>query len=210
MNGSLGRMRKTLGALYWTIAGPLFLTANVIVGLAWNRPPYSWATANISDLGNVTCGIWDTSRPRLVCSPWHTSMNVVILLTAALLAAGAVLAWRGWLARSLLLLTSLGYALAGFFPADVNENAHVLGALLIMGFGNAGLIAAAGRFSGWLRGFTVAMGLIAIAGTVLFFSQQGLGIGVGGMERVAVFPLLIWTTVVGIHWLRGRATAALA
>jgi hypothetical membrane protein len=98
--------------------------------------------------------------------------------------------------------------LAGFFPADINENAHFLGALLIMVLGNIGLFVAAFAVSGALRAWTVAMGGIAVAGTVLFFTQHGLGIGVGGMERVAVFPLLVWASVVGIQTLVGASAAA--
>jgi hypothetical membrane protein len=135
-----------IGALCWIVAAPLFLTANVVTGLGWHHPPYSWATNNISDLGNVRCGIWDSTRPRYVCSPWHPLMNTSILVTAALLAAGLVLTWRALgqgfivrLAQSMLLLSIAGYALAGRFPADINENLHFLGALLVMGMGNIGL-----------------------------------------------------------------------
>ena len=57
-----------LGVHVWLLAPPLFLSANVITALAWRHPPFSWATNNISDLGNLTCGVWDTTRPREVCS----------------------------------------------------------------------------------------------------------------------------------------------
>ncbi|GIG91075.1 DUF998 domain-containing protein [Plantactinospora endophytica] len=202
-----------IGALCWIVATPLFLAANVVVGLRWSGPAFSWAEHNISDLGNVTCGIWNSSRPRYVCSPWHDAMNATVLLTALLLAAGTLLTWRvagsGRRVRavqSLLLLAAIGYALAGVFPADVDENLHVLGALLIMGFGNLGLLLAAlapgSTPLGRLRARTLALALTALAGTTLFFAQQGLGLGVGGMERVAVFPLLLWTCAVGITLLR--------
>lgn len=99
-----------IGALCWIVAAPLFLTANVVTGLGWHHPPYSWATNNISDL-----------------------------VTAALLAAGLILTWRALgqgfivrLAQSMLLLSIAGYALAGRFPADINENLHFLGALLVL------------------------------------------------------------------------------
>lgn len=104
-------------------------------------------------------------------------------------------------AQSLLLLAAMGYALAGAFPADVDENRHFLGALLIFGMGNLGLLVAGFASPrtalGRLRALTLSMGLIALAGSVLFFSQQGMGIGVGGMERVAVFPLQVWVFCVG-------------
>lgn len=200
--------KARIGALCWTAAAPLFVIAQVVTGLGWRNPSYSWATNNISDLGNVHCGVWDSTRPRYVCSPWHPLMNVSLLLTAALLAAGLVLTWRALgqgvtvhVARALLLFAAVGYALAGAYPADIDENRHVLGAVLILVLGNIGLSLAglASRTSalGRLRVPTLATGMIALAGTVLFFAQQSMGIGVGAMQRVAVFPLLLWAGGIG-------------
>ncbi|MET7864157.1 DUF998 domain-containing protein [Micromonospora taraxaci] len=198
-----------IGALCWVAAAPLFLVANLVTGLRWRDPTYRWATHNISDLGNVHCGIWDTSRPRYVCSPWHSLMNVATLTTAVLLAVGILLTWRilgrGGMVRgaqTLLLLAACGYALVALYPADVDENLHVLGAFLIMGLGNVGLLLAGfapgtttlGR---WRR-LTLTAGIIALAGTVLFFARQGVGIGVGGMERVAVLPYPLWACCLGV------------
>ncbi|CCH22029.1 DUF998 domain-containing protein [Micromonospora lupini] len=197
-----------VGALCWVAAVPIFLVASLVTGLRWRDPAYSWAIHNISDLGNAHCGIWDTTRPRYVCSPWHPLMNAAMLATAVLLAAGLLLTWRllgrGIVVRSaqtLLLLAAGGYALAALNPADVDENRHVLGAFLIMGVGNVGLLIAGFApnttvLGGW-RGLTLAAGLTALAGTVLFFAQQGLGIGVGGMERVAVLPFPVWACCLG-------------
>ncbi|MEV4119510.1 DUF998 domain-containing protein [Micromonospora sp. NPDC049645] len=198
-----------VGALCWVAAVPIFLVASLVTGLRWREPTYSWATHNISDLGNAHCGVWDTSRPRYVCSPWHPLMNAATLATAVLLAAGLLLTWRilgrGPVVRSaqtLLLAASGGYALAAAYPADVDENLHVLGAFLIMGVGNVGLLLAGfapgtttlGR---WRR-LTLTAGLVALAGTALFFAQQGVGIGVGGMERVAVLPFPLWACCLGV------------
>ncbi|MEU8182952.1 DUF998 domain-containing protein [Micromonospora sp. NPDC049044] len=198
-----------IGALCWLAAAPIFLVASLITGLRWREPTYSWATHNISDLGNAHCGVWDTTRPRYVCSPWHPLMNAAILATAVLLAAGLVLTWRllgqGGVVRSaqvLLLLAAGGYALAAVYPADVDENLHVLGAFLIMVLGNIGLLLAgfappATTLGRWRR-LTLTAGLVALAGTVLFVAQQGLGIGVGGMERVAVLPFPSWACCLGV------------
>ncbi|MGC4747871.1 DUF998 domain-containing protein [Micromonospora sp. DT201] len=208
MSMNLNRTGR-VGALCWVAAAPIFLVASLVTGLRWREPTYSWATHNISDLGNVHCGIWDSSRPRYVCSPWHPLMNAALLVTALLLAAGLLLTWRvlgrGGVVRSaqmLLLLAAGGYALADFYPADVDENLHVLGAFLIMGLGNVGLLLAGfapgtttlGRW----RPLTLTAGFIALAGTVLFFAQQSAGIGVGGMERVAVLPFPFWACCLGV------------
>jgi hypothetical membrane protein len=205
--------RDRLGAACWLLAAPLFLAANVIVGLAWRRPPFSWATHNISDLGNVTCGLWDGTRPRPVCSPWHAAMNGATAATAALLALGVLLTWpalgRGAAATAARLLTlaaAAGYALAAAAPADVDENRHFLAALLIFVLGNLGmLVAALARRSpvlGGMRAASLVLGSTGMAGVVFFFGRVDLGIGVGGMERVAVFPLLVWTMLVAVRMVR--------
>ena len=195
----------TIGALCWAAAAPLFLTVNIVVGFAWDDPAFSWATNNISDLGNVTCGVWDTTRPRYVCSPWHDAMNVAFVLTAALLIAGLVLTGRLWgrgkASRWLMAFGAAGLGLAGAFPADTNENVHLLGALFVFGCGNAGLLTAGfardDTLLARLRPVTLTLGVLGVAGSVLFIAQQGAGLGVGGMERVAVFPLPVWACFAG-------------
>ncbi|MEU8264358.1 DUF998 domain-containing protein [Micromonospora sp. NPDC048999] len=208
-----------LGACSWLLAAPLFLAANLVTGLAWRHPSFSWATNNISDLGNVTCGRWDTTRPREVCSPWHVGMNSAMITTGLLLALGVLLTWsalgRGaatTAARLLTLAGGGGYVLAGAYPADVDENHHFLAALLIFVLGNVGMVVAAlARRSpvlGSMRGSSLALALTGLAGTALFWAQVDLGLGVGGMERVAVFPLLAWVVLVAVRVLgepgRGR------
>lgn len=196
-----------LGAYSWLLALPLFFAANVITGLAWEHPRFSWATNNISDLGNVTCGVWDTTRPREVCSPWHTAMNSAMIATGVLLTLGVLLSWsalgRGVATRAaqvVMLAGAAGFALVGAYPADVDENRHFLAAILIFVLGNAGILAAApspGLRS--IRPISIALGLAGLTATALFLAQVDLGLGVGGMERLAVFPLPIWTFAVAIR-----------
>lgn len=139
-------------------------------------------------------------------------MNASFVLTALLLIVGFVLTWRllcrGAAARVavwLLLLASVGYALAGAYPADVDENLHFLAALLILVVGNVGLplaaFAPAGTVLGRIRPLTLVAGLVALGGSVLFLTQQSLGIGVGAMERVAAFPFPVWASFLGVFLL---------
>ncbi|MFE9955611.1 hypothetical protein [Micromonospora sp. NPDC005299] len=53
-----------------------------------------------------------------------------------------------------------------------------------------------------MRAARLVLGSTGVAGVVLFMGQVDLGIGVGGMERVAVFPLLLWTVLVGVRVFR--------
>ena len=89
----------------------------------------------------------------------------------------------------------------------MRENQHVLGALLIMAVGNMGLVLAgiglADDVPIPLRWATSLLGTTAIAAFVLFLSHRYLGLGMGGMERVALFPLLMWALSGGVRGLRG-------
>ncbi|MFE0652533.1 DUF998 domain-containing protein [Streptomyces sp. NPDC059534] len=209
-------MRVRIGYWAWIVGVVQFFVAHVIAELAWARP-YSWARNNISDLGNVHCALQPEPEPRYICSPEHGLMNVSFVVLGVLLVVGAVLTsgvlWRSGRAATttqwLLAGAGLGFALAGLAPADVNENQHVLGALLIMAAGNIGLVMAgfalAERIPTPLRWGTGLLGLTAITALGLFLSRHYLGLGMGGMERIAAFPLLLWALAVGAHGVFHRA-----
>lgn len=145
-------------------------------------------------------------------------MNLSVLVVTALLVVGAGLTWRALgrggavrTAQVFLLSGAAGFGLVGLYPADVDENWHVLGALLIfIGF-NLGPVAAGfarrGTLLGDLRRVSLALGVLALAGTVLFLAQVDVGIGIGGMERIPVFVPLLWVGIVGWRVTRLRPGA---
>lgn len=196
------------GGLCLVLALPLFLLANIVAGLRWTDPAFSWADHNISDLGNVHCGVWDTTRPREVCSPWHAQFNASVLATTALLLVGMLLTWRALgrggavrTAQVLALVGVLGYGLVGAYPADVDEEMHLLAALLVFVAANVAPVVAGfarrGTLLGGMRRGSLVLGTVALAGTVLFLAQVDLGFGVGGMERIPVFAPLVWAAWIG-------------
>ncbi|MER6452872.1 DUF998 domain-containing protein [Streptomyces sp900105245] len=187
-----------------------FFVIHGIAESAWARP-YSWARNNISDLGNAHCALQPEPEPRYICSPEHGLMNVSFVALGVLLVVGAALTggvlWRrgpaAVMARLLLAGAGVGFVLAGLAPADVNENQHVLGALLIMAAGNIGLVVAgfglAEHIPTPVRWSTSLLGVAAITAFGLFLSHHYLGLGMGGMERVAAFPLLFWALAIGVR-----------
>ncbi|MFE3183425.1 DUF998 domain-containing protein [Streptomyces violascens] len=193
-----------------------FFVIHVIAESAWARP-YSWARNNISDLGNAHCALQSEPEPRYICSPEHSLMNGSFVALGVLLVVGAALTgsslWRrggtAAVSRLLLACAGTGFVLAGLAPSDVDENQHALGSLLIMAAGNIGLVLAgfclAEHIAAPLRWGTSLLGVTAIMAFGLFLSQDYLGLGMGGMERVAAFPLLLWVLAVGIHGLICRA-----
>ncbi|WP_433543737.1 DUF998 domain-containing protein (plasmid) [Streptomyces sp. CA-294286] len=211
-----GRVGVRIGYGAWIVGVVQFFVIHGIAESAWARP-YSWARNNISDLGNVHCALQPEPEPRYVCSPEHGLMNGSFIVLGVLLVVGVALIggdlWRrrraATMARLLLAGAGTGFVLAGLAPADVDENQHVLGALLIMAAGNVSLVLAglglAERIPTPVRWGTSMWGVTAITAFGLFLSHHYLGLGMGGMERVAAFPLLVWALAVGVRGVIRRA-----
>lgn len=209
------QVKVRIGYSAWIVGVVQFFVVHGIAESAWARP-YSWARNNISDLGNAHCALQPDPEPRYICSPEHGLMNVSFIALGVLFVVGAALTggglWRGGraaaVARLLIAGAGVGFVLAGLAPSDVNENQHLLGALLIMAAGNIGLIVAgfclAEHVPTPLRWGTSLLGAVAITAFGLFLSHHYLGLGMGGMERVAALPLLFWALAAGVRGLSRR------
>ena len=205
---------RLLGAAAWILALQFFVVQGIVQS-AWTTP-FSLAHNMISDLARETCGVlYRAPGIDVACSPWHALMNVSIFLNGLLIPLGAFLTRDAWPARRLvsagllmIALTAPGHFLVAFFPSDTGPTMHLFGAASILLLGNPGMVLTG--FAVWResRGravASIALGLAGIAGTVLFVNDVGLGIGLGGMERVAFYPLTLWCGVQGIAIARTEA-----
>lgn len=206
-----------IGAAAWIFGGAVFFASQFIAQAAWTTP-YSWATNAVSDLGNSYCLPWGEDH-RYVCSPLHAVMNVSLITEGVCIVLGLFFLRSLWrhtffsrAARGLLLFAAVGIALAGFFPADVSENWHVLGAFLIALLGPLGLILAGFQLQAtrpaYVRWLATVIGGIGLVATFLFFSHHYLGLGFGGMERFWAFDLSVWTLAMGGYVLFSRAISS--
>ncbi|WP_232662400.1 DUF998 domain-containing protein [Pseudonocardia sp. TRM90224] len=207
-------MTTRTGAAVWIIGAAQFFLLHVIVERAWARP-YSWLHNNISDLGQVTCAT--PPDGRYICSPLHDLMNasfivggICIIAGAALTAEAVAVGKRGHVGAVLLAITGAAWVLVGLFPADVDENLHVLGAVIIFACGNAGLVllGLARSALGVARPIAVALGIAGFLAMLLHFGGVYLGLGMGGMERVTAFALPLWILLAGGVLLARRARVA--
>jgi hypothetical membrane protein len=207
----------TVAGAIWICAAQFF-AAQVIAQSRWTTP-FSLATNYISDLGNTTCGLYPAVTGKYVCSPWHTLMNISFVLQGIIILFGALLArpafaglrWRG-LVFPLLILTALGMFGVGLFPEDVNNGAHVVSAGTQFITGNAAMIVfgiAANQVKRWraFAVFSITFGITGLLATALFPQGYGLGLGVGGMERVAAYTLPVWLMTAGVLMVRKRPTS---
>lgn len=212
-NICIHRLRLTIAGAVW-ISAVQFFVAQAIVQSRWTTP-FSLKTNYISDLGNTTCGVYIGSG-AYVCSPWHSVMNASFILQGIIIALGAICA-RPALGNSyalnvvsvLLWITALGMVGVGIFPEDVNYEAHVLSAGVQFITGNSAMLVlgiAIRKKLIWRRfsHISMALGILGLVATGLFSQGYSLGLGEGGMERVAGYTLPIWMIMTGWLFIRRR------
>jgi hypothetical membrane protein len=183
--------RYRWGGLAWVLTLQFFVVEAIA---ASQYGGYSYSSDVISDLGTAD------SAARLL-------MNASFVLQGLLIAAGALLLGPGLsgtggrLARVLLIIAGLGVLLVGVFPSDGNATVHEIAAGAHFLGGGIGLIALAYGVrprSEALGTVLAVLGLVGVIGTIFFGSVVFLGLGEGGMERVAVYVLPIGLTIAGI------------
>lgn len=200
-----------VGAIAWILALQFFVVQGVVQA-AWTTP-FSLAHNMISDLARVTCGpLMRVPGIDVACSPWHALMNASIALNGALIPLGVWLTrpwWPSsrWLSTGLMMiaLTGPGHFLVALFPSDAAPLGHMIGAGSILALGNPGMVISGMALWPGRRGASIAslvLGLAGIVGTILFLYLIDLGIGLGGMERVAFYPLTLWCGYQGIAMAR--------
>ena len=204
-----------VGAAAWILASQFFIT-QFVVQSAWTTP-FSVTENYISDLGNTACGPYPAGARMYVCSPWHAWMNASFIMLGLTILVGAVLIRapfrpkRMWaVGKSLVVLAGLGFIAVGLFPENTHIAAHRIGAGAQFISGNLGLVVlgaatlSARRSSLVAAIYTITSGVVGLLATALLVSDQYLGAGIGGMERLAAYPLPLWLVLAGTYVLRNR------
>jgi hypothetical membrane protein len=205
------------GAILLFLGSFEFIVANIVTQFGYGPPTYSLSQNYISDLGAVHCAVFGgtaTFAGRYACSPWHDVFNIGIIVMGVFLILAVILLRTAFPPRrtrtiglGLLGLAGVGAIGVGLFPEDVNIGAHSASALIAFLCGGLALIVlgiAMFRDTRWngLRTFTVVCGLVDLIALGLFVSKTYAGLGVGGMERLIVAPVLLWALVAGLHLMR--------
>jgi hypothetical membrane protein len=214
--------RSVRHGAYVLIVGVLVFLVGMIVTQIGYGSSYSLTHNYISDLGAVNCGVLSGHYydGGYVCSPWHLAFNISIVIMGLLLILGVILIRTAFPPRTtrtvgllFLALAGIGAIGVGLSPEDVNIQVHTLSAAIAFVLGNASLLILAlamfrdTRWDGF-RAYTLLSGLVGLVAFFLFYFKVYLGLGVGGMERLIVAPLLLWALVIGIHLARIPTYAA--
>jgi hypothetical membrane protein len=183
------------GAWLW-IAKLEFFAAEFIAAAAW--PGYSLRDSTISLLGTNA-------------SPSHWLMNGGLVAAGLLTVAGAQLTGAAWpqgtrttLSIWLITIAGIGTVGIGVWPVDSNEFLHVASTLTCFVPGSIGVVLLGLTVMPTHKTFgifTVLAGVVSLGALALFAAHFYLGLGHGGMERVAGYASTLWYVVAGIFLL---------
>ena len=192
-----------VGPAFW-IASIQFFIIMLVVALAWPTH-YSLLHNTISDLGNTTCGVYNG---RYVCSPQHAWMNASFIVLGSTMVAGSVLIYHEFkkslasaIGFSFMAIGGLGTIVVGVFAENTISSLHVFGATLPFLIGNLSMIilGLCLAMPKNLRVYTILSGVISLIAATLFAVNAYLGIGIGGMERIAANLQTVWLIVFGLY-----------
>jgi hypothetical membrane protein len=190
-----------VGPIMWLVNIQFFIV-QVIVASAWTTPSYSWRGNAISDLANTSCGQFDG---RYVCSPLSGLMNASLILLGLCMAIGSVLLYQEFrksrVGFSLMAVAGIGAIMVGIFPENTIFWAHITGADLAFLLSNIALIVFGFTLPlpHWLRWYSIASGTVGLVALYLFLSYHRFFLGLGGMERMIAYPMVLWLIVTGLY-----------
>ncbi|MDG7012065.1 MAG: DUF998 domain-containing protein [Nitrososphaerota archaeon] len=159
-------------------------------------PNYNVSTNYISDLG-AFC----PSTGPCVIEPSADVFNGSIILLGLLILLGAYYlqrAFRSTPTAAIVALAGVGAMGVGLFP-ETTGIWHSVFSLIVFLFAGLAAVLTSRYQKRPMSYFSIALGLITLAALVLFVGKEYLGLGAGGMERIVVYPVLIWSLGFGGH-----------
>jgi len=193
--------KGTAGLLLF--AGALILLFGMMLA-EFTYPDYSMADNYISDLGNFTHPV-----PGVI---FNASLIIfgAMAIYAGLLLKTALDKWLG----ILLILAGIGGVGVGIFNEGTILPIHYVCAFTVFFCGGIAIYWSARvlytRPTSWI--FLILAGIVAFFFSFMIYNVISgspdkilLGIGVGGMERMVVFPTIFWAMATGIY-LVGQVT----
>ena len=196
------RLPAVAGVLY-SSAGFVLLMGIITAETKYPIFRHYTTRQEISDLGG-------TRPPQgLVTQPSATIFDTAILIAGVLLLAGAFALWRLYRDRALTVVSALfgaGALGVGIFPG--NTTPHPLFAMIAFVFSALTAIAVFRVTSAPFRFMSLAVGLLSLAALVAGMlgdnSPVVKSIGIGGVERWVVFPIILWLVFFGGYLLASR------
>ncbi len=144
------------------------------------RPSYSIHKNYISDLG---------------VGPYSYIFNYSIIILGILIIIGIIfllLENKRSLLPYTLILAGIGAIGVGAFPENTGSPHLYFSLITFLFSGISAIIASFSIIKGPLRVFSPIIGIMILVSLGLYIEGKYYGIGVGGMERMIVYPTLLW------------------
>lgn len=166
-----------LAGIVLFIGAVQFVLAMIIAEALY--PGYSTSANYISDLG---------------VGPSALIFNTSVFFLGVAIIVGTYLIYRALrsvLFTVLLALAGIGAMGVGIFTEDFRV-VHFVVSVVTFTFGSLAAIYSYRFIRTPLRYFSVILGLFGLAALILMGSGMTLGLGVGGIERMIAYPILLW------------------
>ncbi|MCX6651317.1 MAG: DUF998 domain-containing protein [Methanomassiliicoccales archaeon] len=147
---------------------------------------YSTHASLISDLG-----VW--GEPSAIFFNLSViAYSLLSLIAGVVLREDKGLSYIPWL----LMVAGVGGLSIGIFPMTV-WGVHDWGAVLAFVFAALAAVYCYWALSGPFRYISIVLGVISFFAMILYKGNVFLGLGAGGMERMIMYPILIWIAGLG-------------
>jgi hypothetical membrane protein len=166
-------------------------------------PGYSISGNYISDLGAFCNGVFPNAGVCVIYQPTSNIFNTSVFLLGVLLVAAAYVFWRPHKVKVfsvLVLLTGIGAMGVAVFP-ETNPIAHEITSDVAFLFAGLSAIWGYRLAKAPMSYFSVILGVVNLLAIVLFTANVLFGLGVGGMERMIVYPVVIWAIGIGGYFM---------
>lgn len=162
-------------------------------------PGYNVSTNYVSDLGATCPG--SSTTGCLINQPTSMIFNTSIVILGVLILVGAYFLHRSFRDRpatAMIALAGIGAMGVGLFP-ETTGIWHSLFSLIVFLFAGLAALVTARLQKKPMFYFSIVLGLFTLAALVLYIGGDYLGLGAGGMERMVVYPVLVWSIGFGGH-----------
>lgn len=179
-------VRINVGASLFT-GSVQFLIALTLAEILY--PNYSLSANPLSDLG---AGVFQ---------PSSNIFNVSVIIFGLLVILGAYFAMSAFHSKSLvavMLLAGIGIAGVGFFTETILVP-HLMFSFMAFFFSALAAVLSFKVINSPFRYLAAVLGVFALVALVLFIAGIDFGLGHGGIQRMVVYPALLWYIGFGAH-----------
>jgi len=190
---------KRIAGLLGFVGVVQFVLAVIICEAVYSG--YSVGQQYISDLGN-----WS------LAGNYAAIFNASIILASALGIASAYFiqqAFKNRLFTSLLIVYAFCSILIGVFAEDISMPIHGISAVIGLIFGLGGTFMSSKFVKSPLSYAPIILGGVTVLAIVLQASGSYLGLGLGGIERLEIYPTLLWGLVFDAYLIGESSNTAL-